>query len=130
MKEIKIGSLAAAWRKDMCVEPVSPPKPVAKPSPWLIESRVLFAVAQRCPCGAVYSSYQPSLGVRFRHRKTDLIWIIANHPSLWNSSLPWTVEWREERLTKCPSCLPRAAVTSSEQLSFSFDFLGLSYPGT
>jgi hypothetical protein len=132
-RRLALDPLAAAWCRDVCgksapLPTLSLPTPRPVQSPWILESRVLFAVRQVCQCGAINTAYQPNLGARFRHRKTGMIWIIADHPALWNASLLFRIEWREEKLIRCPACLEKEPRHTEQQLSFAFDFLGIAPP--
>jgi hypothetical protein len=123
--KLNVSSLYGEWKSTMCVPiptPTPPATPPIKQSPWVFQTRILFATLQRCACGASYPAFQARLGAQFIHARTKMVWIVAGHPSIYNNSYPIKAHWREERIYWCVKCLPAPPINRPTQLSFSFDF--------
>jgi hypothetical protein len=123
--DLSINSLRSEWKRQMCSKPAVPapePAPVARPSPWLLQHRVLLAHLQICSCGATYPVFQPALGVQFLNKRTGLVHIVVGHPAIYNQSVPVKTHWREERIYWCLKCLAITAHAEPLQLALDFDF--------
>lgn len=77
-----------------------------KLSPWLPEAAVL--VVEHVTCSCCHSSYTNPAAettlIRFRHRRNNSTWEVANHPSHLNPSLPREEKVLYRTVLACPQC--------------------------
>ena len=74
--------------------------------PWRVEGVILVIQETTCSCGTVYRApAADNLLVRFRHKKSGMLWEIAEHPAMLNKNvtrLPHRI--MQGTVTNCEAC--------------------------